>query len=254
VRRHGPCCSVAKVPGGDGWGGVEARLGRGWGDAASGCRNQFRSTPPVRTPAESPAILRECIGGSPASGWLVAGPPWPQRENSTVRLWVSCRPSGLFDDARVVAQRDLGATSKSWNVSGMSTKCKTPPAVDCSRRFAIAAVAVASFVACWSGGAFGAEMPKELWGNWCSGEDAPDNTYVKCKEGSREQISIDRKSVSFPGADSGCFPIKVRKRKDGAVTWLIRQRCIADDMSRSVWIANYTRDGDYLYYNAVEAP
>ena len=145
MRRHGPCCSVAKVPGGDGWGGVEARLGRGWGDAASGCRNQFRSTPPVRTPAESPAIL-------------------------------------------------------------------------------------------------------------CSGEDAPDNTYVKCKEGSREQISIDRKSVGFPGADSGCFPIKVRKRKDGAVTWLIRQRCIADDMSRSVWIANYTRDGDYLYYNAVEAP
>jgi hypothetical protein len=38
---------------------------------------------------------------------------------------------------------------------GMSTKCKTLPALDCRRRFAIAAVAVASFVACWSGGAFG---------------------------------------------------------------------------------------------------
>ena len=37
----------------------------------------------------------------------------------------------------------------------MSTKCKTLPAHDCGRLFAIAAVAVASFVACWSGGAFG---------------------------------------------------------------------------------------------------
>ena len=37
----------------------------------------------------------------------------------------------------------------------MSTKCKTLPAHDCGRLFAIVAVAVASFVACWSGGAFG---------------------------------------------------------------------------------------------------
>jgi hypothetical protein len=40
-------------------GGVEAQLGRGGGgDAASGCENQFRSTPPIPTPAEPPAILR----------------------------------------------------------------------------------------------------------------------------------------------------------------------------------------------------
>jgi hypothetical protein len=52
---------------------------------------------------------------------------------------------------------------------GMSTKCKTLPVLDCGRRFAIAAVAVASFVACWSGGAFGQSF--EEWDQRLRRED-----------------------------------------------------------------------------------
>jgi hypothetical protein len=48
---------------------------------------------------------------------------------------------------------------------------------DLASRFTLAAT-VASALACWSGGAFGAEMPKELRGEWCSVDDSY-SKYIK---------------------------------------------------------------------------
>jgi hypothetical protein len=90
---------------------------------------------------------------------------------------------------------------------------------DPSRRFAIAGIVLASALACWSGGAFGAEMPKELWGYWC----AKDKGWVRCKYETWDGLCcvIDRKEMA--SEETRCKTLSVRKVKDH--TWVIKQRC-----------------------------
>ena|SRR2546430_10147163 len=79
---------------------------------------------------------------------------------------------------------------------------------DPSRRFAIAGIVLASALACWSGAAFGAEMPKELWGYWCQ----KDKGWVRCKEetspnwpGPVAVARVRRTAARFtPGAIATC--------------------------------------------------
>jgi hypothetical protein len=90
---------------------------------------------------------------------------------------------------------------------------------DPSRRFATAGIVLASALACWSGGAFGAEMPKELWGYWC----AKDKGWVRCKQETWDGLCcfIDRKEMA--SEETRCKTLSVRKVKDH--TWVIKQRC-----------------------------
>ena len=74
------------------------------------------------------------------------------------------------------------------------------------------ALAVASFLVCWSGGAFGAEMPKDLVGSWCFGKS--DGMYVPCKKG-EEDLRIERKSTTW--IENSCDLLSVSKRGNGTV-------------------------------------
>ena len=116
------------------------------------------------------------------------------------------------------------------------------------------ALAVASFLACWSGGAFGAEMPKDLWGAWCDPPPPPPQSsgvLVKCsnqpdslENGTWENGSwedtwvISRKGTALD--DIFCQPLRVQAR--GYLTWIIKVRC-GNDVSTTL----FTRKGKYLY-------
>ena len=105
------------------------------------------------------------------------------------------------------------------------------------------ALAVASIVACWSGGAFGAEMPKDLRGSWCTTE-YPSEKLVKCKKGEEDWV-IARKSLCIE--DGCCEPLSVRKQ--GKNAWIIKERCLMvgdENIARTI-IQRYVRTGVYLY-------
>ena len=84
---------------------------------------------------------------------------------------------------------------------------------DPSRRFAIAGIVLASALACLSGGAFGAEMPKELWGHWCH----KDKGWVRCKGETWDGLCcfIDRREMA--SEETRCKTLSVRKVKDHTV-------------------------------------
>jgi hypothetical protein len=126
---------------------------------------------------------------------------------------------------------------------------------DPSRRFAIAGIVLASALACWSGGAFGAEMPKELWGYWCH----KDKGWVRCKEETWDGLCcfIDRKEMA--SEHTRCKTLSVRKVKDH--TWVIKQRCAygsvadkkdPDDEGSETTTTQYERRGVHLYAKEIK--
>ena len=102
------------------------------------------------------------------------------------------------------------------------------------------ALAVASFLACWSGGAFGAEMPKELIGTWCEDDSG---RLVRCKEGD----DIIERSWTH-NVDESCKVLSVSRDERSKDTWIVRQGCHADHYrGEKIVTIRYTRRGVYLY-------
>jgi hypothetical protein len=108
------------------------------------------------------------------------------------------------------------------------------------------ALAVASFLACWSGGAFGAEMPKELWGHWCNVEQDKLDKWKQCKEGLHERsyYFIDKAGTFIE--EASCKPLDVRKVADN--TWIVKKRCTVEGLFEVLTpTTRFVRKGDYLY-------
>jgi hypothetical protein len=127
---------------------------------------------------------------------------------------------------------------------------------DPARRFAIAGIVLASALAFWSGDAFGAEMPKELWGYWCGGNE---KFSVKCKEEEWDGMCcvIDRKEMA--SEETRCKTLSVRKVKDH--TWVIKQRCAygtveekkdPDGEGSKTMTTQYERRGIRLYSKEIK--
>ena len=88
----------------------------------------------------------------------------------------------------------------------------------------LAATIVASVLACWSGGAFGAEMPNELRGYWCNTDaNNQSSKFIRCKEENWDGMCcvIDRQGSG--SEHSNCKALNVR-RVD-AYSWIIKERC-----------------------------
>jgi hypothetical protein len=99
------------------------------------------------------------------------------------------------------------------------------------------------------------EMPKELWGEWCT-RDENYERLTKCKaepDGIGETFvrGIDRNGDG--GEHSMCKPFEVRKQGN---TWIVKARCVAieweDDGSFGAksFTTHYTRSGAYLLMKA----
>jgi hypothetical protein len=99
---------------------------------------------------------------------------------------------------------------------------------------------VASALACWSGGAFGAEMPKELRGEWCSVDDSY-SKYVKCKK--PEDLSITREGSG--SADFNCALLNVSKQPNDI--WIVKERCKSEGVDPGDVTTQYARVGNYLF-------
>lgn len=113
------------------------------------------------------------------------------------------------------------------------------------RHFALAGGVLASVLTCWSGGAFGAEMPKELRGNWCSTDDSH-SKYVKCNE---PELSITRKGSGIE--EASCAPLSVSKQPNDI--WIVKERCTVEGlMEPSDATIQYARVGNYLFVKACE--
>ena len=117
--------------------------------------------------------------------------------------------------------------------------------------FVIAGVIVAAALAYWSGQAFGAEMPKELWGYWC-GRTKGDG-WVRCSDKTWDGMCcvIDRRGAH--SEETECKVLNVRRVDD--YTWIIKERCAygsvdtkkdpdADDAE--IKMSRYKRKGVYL--------
>jgi hypothetical protein len=106
-----------------------------------------------------------------------------------------------------------------------------------------------------SGGAFGAEMPEELWGYWChKGSD-----WARCKEETWDGLCcfIDRKEMS--SEHTRCKTLSVRKVK--IYTWVIKQRCAygsvedkkdPDGEGSETKTTQYERRGVHLYAKEIK--
>ena len=122
----------------------------------------------------------------------------------------------------------------------------TLSARDPARRFAIAGVVLASTLA-RTGLASAAEMPKELWGQWCEAELA---AFTKCKPEERVRFDVRRKSIGILGGEEGttCYPVKIRKEiVKGGIAWVVRGKCYGEG-GPEYNIFRYTRRGVYLYF------
>ena len=104
------------------------------------------------------------------------------------------------------------------------------------------ALTVASALACCSGGAFAAEMPKELRGNWCYAPSS--ERYIRCEDG---DLVIEQNSMTEEEGD--CKPLAVRN--DGANSWTIKEACGFPDNPRDyksdVRTLHYIIKGRYLH-------
>jgi hypothetical protein len=121
----------------------------------------------------------------------------------------------------------------------------------------LAATIVASVLACWSGGAFGAEMPNELRGYWCNTDaNNQSSKFIRCKEENWDGMCcvIDRQGSG--SEHSNCKALNVR-RVD-AYSWIIKERCAygsveekknPDGDDAETRTTRYIRRGVYLYIN-----
>jgi hypothetical protein len=123
---------------------------------------------------------------------------------------------------------------------------------DPAARFAIAATFAASVLTCWSGGAFGAEMPRELRGYWCNTDaNNQSSKFIRGKEEKWDGMCcvIDREGSG--SEHSICKALSVRRVDD--YTWVIRERCVYGSVDGKDWdhpeiqTTRFTRRGVYLY-------
>jgi hypothetical protein len=89
-----------------------------------------------------------------------------------------------------------------------------------------ALLAVTSFLACWSGGAFGAEpkMPKDLRGTWCAVGDTgrSPSIYRRCRQyGGEQDWIVDARGMS--NGEVGCKPRSIVLDGNG---YRINMRCV----------------------------
>ena len=86
-------------------------------------------------------------------------------------------------------------------------------------------LALAAMLACWSGGAFGAEMPKELRGAWCG--TAQEKIYRRCRKADSED-NLDITARKFYVAEgTQCVPLA------NSGHFVVRASCTFDEGVRS---------------------
>ena len=84
-------------------------------------------------------------------------------------------------------------------------------------------------LACWSGGAFGAEMPKELRGVWCG--TAQENIYRRCREAdSEDNLGISARKF-YVAEGTQCVPLAITLNSSGH--FVVRASCTFDEGARS---------------------